>query len=192
MEHGCGYAPYFFYERMDIVNNVTPFSSEDKLVAELSESLALACGLSTDSAKLIGDAAALHDVGKNFICKSILNKPEKLTPDEYSIMKTHTIWGVKILSKLQGELRIVAMNVSALHHEKWDGTGYWNRKGDDIPYYCQIVSMCDIYVAVTSSNRPYKEPWSSTKALEYIKSESGKTFCPNLTDTFQTLFSQVA
>ena len=76
---------------MDIVNNVTPFSSEDTLVAELSESLALACGLSTDTAKLIGDAAALHDVGKNFICKSILNKPEKLTPDEYSIIKTHTL-----------------------------------------------------------------------------------------------------
>jgi HD-GYP domain-containing protein (c-di-GMP phosphodiesterase class II) len=54
------------------------------------------------------------------------------------------------------------------------------------------VSICDIYVAVTSPNRPYKEPWSPTKALEYIKAESGKTFCPNLTDTFQNLFSQVA
>jgi len=177
---------------LDIVNNVIPFSNEDRLVAILAESLALACGLTPDMARLISDAAALHDVGKKFICESILNKPGKLTPDEYSIMKTHTIWGASILSKLQGELRIVAMNISAFHHEKWDGTGYWGRKGGEVPYYCQIVAACDVYVALTSSNRPYKEQWQPSEALDYIKEESGKTFCPDLVDVFQSLFVQAA
>ena len=181
-----------FVERVDIVNTMIPFSNEDKLVAKLSESLALACGLSPCVAKLIRDAAALHDVGKHFICESILNKPGRLTSNEYNVMKTHTIWGASILSGLQGELRIIAMNISAFHHEKWDGTGYWGRKGGDIPYYCQIVAVCDVYVALTSSTRPYKEPWSPSEALDYIKGESNKTFCPNLADVFWSAFSHVA
>ena len=173
------------------MNNVIPFSNEDKLVARLAESLALACGLSSDTARLISDAAALHDVGKNYICKSILNKPGRLTSDEYTQMKAHTILGANILSCLQGEFRIVAMNISAFHHEKWDGSGYWGRKGGEVPYYCQIVSVCDIYVALTEK-RPYKEPWPPKEALDYIKRESGKTFCPNLVGVFESLLAQAA
>jgi len=171
---------------------MNPFSSEDRLVARLTESLALACGLSPDTSKLISDAAALHDVGKNFICKNILNKPGKLTPNKYSIMKIHTVLGASILSKLHGEFRTVAMNISAFHHEKWDGTGYWGCKGGDVPYYCQMVSICDIFVAVTSSSRPYKQPWTQREALRYINNESSKTFCPNLANIFQSLFSKTA
>jgi len=171
---------------------VIPFSSEDRLVAMLTEALSLACGLSPDTAKLISDAAALHDVGKSQIPEYILLKPGRLTSDEFSIMKTHTIWGVNILSHLQGEIKTVAMNVSAFHHEKWDGSGYWGRKSSDVPYYCQIVAICDIFVAVTSPARPYKQPWSQSEALDYIAHESGKTFCPALVNVFQSLFSQAA
>jgi len=168
-----------------------PFSKEDKLVARLAEPLSLACGLSQDTAKLIGNAAALHDVGKKFISKNIINKPGRLTYEEYNIMKNHTIWGANILSKLHGDFRVVAMNVSAFHHEKWDGSGYWGRKRGEFPYYCQIVSICDIYCALTQK-RPYKEPWPPSEALEYIKNESGKSFCPDLVNVFQSLFMQAA
>ena len=180
----------FSHERVTIVNNVIPFSGEDKLVARLTESLALACGLSPDTATLISDAAALHDVGKSRIPEYILLKPGRLTSDEFAIMKTHTIWGVSILSRLHGEIKTVAMNISAFHHEKWDGTGYWARKGGDVPYYCFMASICDIYVALTSPNRPYKKPWPPSEALNYIKNESGKTFCPDLVDVFQSLFPE--
>ena len=180
----------FSHERVTIVNNVIPFSGEDKLVARLAESLALACGLSPDTAKLISDAAALHDVGKSRIPEYILHKPGSLSSSEFAIMKTHTIWGANILSHLCGEIKTVAMNISAFHHEKWDGTGYWARKGGEIPYYCQMVSVCDIYVALTSSYRPYKEPWPPSEALNYIKNESGKTFCPALVNVFQSLIPQ--
>ena len=169
-----------------------PFSKEDRLVAKLSESLALACGFSSEMSKLIGNAAALHDVGKFRVPKCILLKPGRLSTDEFEKMKHHTIWGANILSRLNGEFRTVAMNVSALHHEKWDGTGYWGRKGGEIPYYCQIVSACDIYVALTSSNRPYKEPWPPSEALNYIKNESGKTLCPDLVGVFQSIFTEAA
>ena len=176
------------YERMD---NVTPFSKEDKLVAILTESLALACGIKPDMAKLIRDAAVLHDVGKFCVPKHILHKPERLLPDEFEVVKNHTIWGEHILSGLCGKLRTIAMNVSAFHHEKWDGTGYWGRKGGDFPYYCQIVSVCDIYVALTTK-RPYKAPWTQNDALNHIKNESGKTFCPDVVNVFQSFFVQAA
>lgn len=112
---------------------MTPFSNEDKLVARLSESLALACGLNPDTARLIGEAAALHDVGKTRIPKYILLKPSPLTPKEFTIMKTHTILGATILSNLHGKIKSLAMSISSYHHEKWDGTGYWGLKGGEIP-----------------------------------------------------------
>jgi len=170
------------------INDIAPFSDEDKLVAGLAEALALACGLNSDTAKLISDAAALHDVGKIRVSKHIIFKPGRLSPDEFDVMKMHTVWGAKILSDLHGELRIIAMNVSAFHHEKWDGTGYWGFRGDEFPYYCQIVSACDIYYALTMP-RPYKEPWSQIEALDYIKNESDRTFCPNIVKAFQSLFA---
>lgn len=165
-----------------------PFSDEDKLVAKLAKSLALAFGFSLDMAGLISNAAALHDCGKFRVPKYILYKPGHLSPDEFAIMKKHTIWGAKMLSELQGDFKTLAMNISAFHHEKWDGTGYWKYKGNEIPFYCQIVAVCDIYVALCS-RRPYKEPWLPNEALNYIKNESGKTFCPAVVSAFQSLFT---
>jgi putative two-component system response regulator len=171
------------------VGRMVPFSWEDKLVARLAETLALACGLSSKQARLIGDAAELHDVGKFRVPRYIIHKPGRLSPGEFEIMKSHTLWGASILSNLCGEFRTVAVNISRLHHEKWDGTGYWKYKGSEIPFYCQIAGMSDVYVALTVK-RPYKEPWPPYVALDYIKKESGKTFCPNLVRVFQSLFPQ--
>ncbi|MCL2188256.1 MAG: HD domain-containing protein [Defluviitaleaceae bacterium] len=171
-----------------------PFSKEDEHVAKLAISLSLACGFNSKMAGLIGDAAALHDCGKVKVPEYIINKPGRLSLDEMEIMKTHTIWGAYILSELREELRMIAVNIVAFHHEKWDGSGYWGYRGGVIPYYCQIVSICDMYVALTA-NRPYKEPWPPSEAMEYIKSNAGKTFCPKLVRTFlgcyQLQFAQV-
>jgi len=160
-----------------------PFSKEDILVGQLAESLSLACGMPPYMAKMVGKAAAIHDAGKVKISKHIINKPGRLTPAEFETMKTHTIWGQIILSALHGKFRTIAMNVAAYHHEKWDGSGYWGYRGGEIPYYCQIVSLCDVYVALTAK-RPYKEPWPPSKAIDYIRNEAGKSFCPLLVDKF--------
>jgi len=173
------------------MSGVIPFSKEDRQVARLAKTMALACGLKHDMARLISKAAALHDVGKVRVPKYILFKPGRLSPDEFEIVKNHTIWGADILSNLHGEFRAVAMNISELHHEKWDGTGYWGRKGGEIPLYCQIVTACDIYVALITK-RSYKEPWLPCDALDYIKSESGKTFSLDLAGVFDSVFMQAA
>ena len=169
--------------------NIKPYANEDTLVAQLSEVLALTFGINPDNAKLISGAVALHDIGKVWIPKYILCKPEKLLPCEFEIMKNHTLWGASILSGLHGGFGTVARNICMLHHENWDGTGYWGLKGGEFPYYCQIASICDVYVALTVQ-RAYKEPWLSKDALEYIKNQAGKQFCPILVDVFLSLFTE--
>jgi putative two-component system response regulator len=100
------------------------------LVGKLRVSFLTASGSLSSSLpiakKLIGKAVALHDVGKIFIPADILLKPVPLSPIEYEAVKAHTLWGAIILSSLpHGPVRKFAVNISAFHHEKWDGTGYW-------------------------------------------------------------------
>ena len=172
---------------------MTPFSKEDLFVAKLTEYLALSFGVKPNTARLISDAATLHDVGKICVAEHILFKRGRLSPKEFEVMKNHTILGERILSlspNLCGDLKVYATNISALHHEKWDGTGYWGCKGGEFPYYCQMVSVCDVYCALTSPARLYKSPWAPRDALDYIVSESGKSFCPDIVSAFRTLFVQ--
>jgi len=144
-----------------IANTITPFSCEDRIVGRLSESLALACGTEPTMAKLIGRAATLHDVGKFQVPTTILNKPAGLSPCEYKAMKTHTIWGANLLMQLPNDCgyKDLARDIAIWHHEKYDGSGYWGRRTNDLPYFVHIVTLCDVYTALTSS-RPYKQVMS--------------------------------
>ena len=101
------------------------FITENEAVSLISMRLALACGLGAKKAEKIKIAASLHDVGKKFTPAHILNKPSKLTEDEFSIIKRHTKDGFAMLSYVSGEIGIMARATALLHHEHFDGGGYW-------------------------------------------------------------------
>ncbi len=145
-------------------------------------------------------SSMLHDIGKVAVPDSILLKPGKLLPEEWDIMKQHTVWGWTILSKADKELGeqsflTLAAAVALYHHEKFDGSGYPNSlAGQDIPLSARIVAIADVYDALTSK-RPYKEAWPHERAIQEIKEQRGKQFCPVLADFFceaENEISQIA
>ena len=133
---------------------------------------------------LISTASALHDIGKINIPASILNKPGKLTKEEFDTMKTHTTTGAEIFDKLpfQQESPLVktAYAICRWHHERWDGRGYPDGlKGEDIPIAAQVVAMADVYDALTSE-RCYKKAFGHDKAMEMILNGECGQFNPLL------------
>jgi putative two-component system response regulator len=148
-------------------------------------------------------SALLHDVGKVAIPDSILNKPGKLTADEFEVMKTHAVIGRDLIRKISAppqdawtsyphdeieEQEKVFFKQAELcagyHHEKWDGSGYPEGLiGEDIPLAGRVMAIADVYDALVSA-RPYKEPFSHEEAVKIIKDGSGTHFDPNLVDVF--------
>ncbi|MEG0094140.1 MAG: diguanylate cyclase [Erysipelotrichaceae bacterium] len=129
--------------------------------------------LTKKQVEAITSASPLHDIGKIAIADAILLKPTQLTSDEFEIMKTHTIKGWEIAKRFQNiddnEFMSYSCNVCRFHHERWDGEGYPDHLvGDEIPLCAQIVSMCDVYDALTS-HRVYKEPYPHKLALKMIR-----------------------
>ncbi len=129
-------------------------------------------------------ASALHDIGKIAIDEKILNKPGKLTKEEFEVIKTHTTHGAEMLSKLENfeeeSLLHTAYSIARWHHERWDGRGYPDGlKGDEIPICAQIVSLADVYDALTSE-RCYKKAFSHEKAIEMILNGECGQFNPLL------------
>jgi len=145
-------------------------------------------------------SAQLHDVGKVAIPDSILNKPAKLTDEEFDIMKTHVNVGVKVIEKIISDTSEHAFLCHALlfagaHHEKWDGRGYpAGLKGTEIPLEGRLMAIADVYDALVSE-RPYKKPFSHEKACEIIEEGSGTQFDPVLIEIFKKvkgLFEEIA
>ena len=137
---------------------------------------------------LISTASALHDIGKINIPESILNKPGKLTPEEFEIMKTHTIQGAHLLEKIP-QLREsgsyhYACDIARHHHERWDGRGYPDGlKGDEISIWAQVVSLADVYDAL-SCKRVYKDAFPRQKVLDMIREGQCGAFNPQLLECF--------
>lgn len=159
---------------------------EDKLVGYLSEIVAKKCGMYPAVTSRLRVAAGLHDVGKIKIPDTIVNKPGKLTPKEFEVMKTHTVHGAKMLENVQGELGVMARTISMMHHEQWDGKGYWNKYLCDLPAYVAIVSIADVFIALLSV-RAYKSAWPPDEAIEYIRKKAGTKFSPSLVEIFVEL-----
>lgn len=135
---------------------------------------------------LITNAAALHDIGKIGIDEKILNKPGKLTKEEFEIMKTHTLIGAKMVENLEAFQKEpfvkVTYAICRWHHERWDGRGYPDGlKGDAIPISAQIVSIADVYDALTSK-RVYKDAFAHEKAIRMILDGECGLFNPLLLD----------
>ena len=140
--------------------------------------------ISEEQKEEIINAAALHDLGKITIPEHILNKPGKLTPSEFEIMKQHTTNGAQILlnNKYMEEQTYIkyCYNICYYHHERWDGNGYpKGLKGNQIPLSAQIVSIADVYDALTSK-RIYKPPYTHEKALSMILEGECGVFNPQL------------
>ncbi len=128
--------------------------------------------LTQTDVSVISTASALHDIGKIAIPEEILNKPGRFTPEEFAIMKTHSMVGAQMLENLPSyksePLVGAAYQICRWHHERWDGRGYPDGlKGDEIPISAQIVAMADVYDALTSE-RVYKPPFPHEKAVKMI------------------------
>ncbi len=155
-----------------------------KRVAEYSKLLALKLGLPKEEAELLKQASPMHDIGKIAIADSILNKPEKLTFEEFEIMKTHAQLGFEMLKHSNKPILKAAAIVSLMHHEKWDGTGYPNAlKEEDIHIYGRITAVADVFDAL-GSDRIYKKAWEDEKIFKLFKEEKGKHFDPKIIDCF--------
>ena len=134
-------------------------------------------------------AAPLHDMGKIRIPDAILNKPGRLTDEEYTVMKRHSAYGAEIIEKTlqvieEEDYYNVAKNIARHHHERWDGKGYPDGlKGGEIPLEARIMALADVYDALVSK-RVYKEAFSKEKACEILREGAGTQFDPDLTRLF--------
>ena len=136
---------------------------------------------------VIISAARLHDLGKIVVSDLILNKPDKLMPSEFEVIKTHAIEGEKIINDIivkagDDDFLYHAKELAGSHHERWDGTGYpRGLKGEDIPLVGRIMSVADVYDALVSE-RPYKKAFSHDEAMEILVESRGTQFDPVLID----------
>lgn len=144
---------------------------------------------------LITIASALHDIGKIGIDEKILNKPGRLTEEEFALMKKHTLLGEQIIDNLKmyqdEKLVKFVKEICRWHHERYDGRGYLDGlKGDEIPISAQVVSMADVYDALTSK-RVYKEAYSHDRAMEMILNEECGVFNPLLLECLEELSDEI-
>ncbi|WP_454726830.1 MULTISPECIES: response regulator [Cupriavidus] len=161
-------------------------------MSHYAQTLALAAGYSQAAADDLLHAAAMHDVGKIGIPDSILQKPGKLTEQEWRLMREHTTIGGRIIGTHEaGGLLHMARIIAENHHEKWDGTGYpRGLKGDEIPHVARIVALADVFDALTSV-RPYKAAWSIEDAVGHIRDSSGSHLDPELVPLFLACLPEI-
>jgi len=140
-------------------------------------------------------SARLHDVGKNCVPESILNKAGSLTDEEFDIVKKHTTEGEKIVAQMinqtgEAEFLHSAKLIAAYHHERWDGKGYpYGLSGEEIPLAGRLMALIDVYDALVS-DRPYRDAMSHDEAVSTITKESGKQFDPQIVDIFNRINKQ--
>ena len=153
-------------------------------------------GLNSADIEHIALASIMHYVGKSAIPDSILNKPGRLTPEEFEVIKTHTTQGAELLKKIpqlrEHESYRYAYDIARHHHERWDGRGYPDGlKGDEISIWAQIVSLADVYDALVSK-RCYKGAFSRAEALKMIREHQCGVFNPLLLDRFFAVEEKLA
>ncbi|WP_321468038.1 HD domain-containing phosphohydrolase [Halarcobacter sp.] len=159
-------------------------SNHTTRVAHYSKILANEYGLDEKMQEIIFYSSPFHDIGKVGIPDNILLKESFLDEEETKIMRSHAFIGKEILKDTQSPYLIEGEKIAYNHHEKFDGTGYPNgKKGDEIPISARIVSITDVFDALTSK-RPYKNPWSFEEASDFLISQKGKHFDPILVDLF--------
>jgi len=160
-------------------------------VGRVSALISRGLGLSREEVELMERAAPLHDVGKIGVPDQILLKGGRLTPEEFSLMKTHTVIGAKILGGSSNRLLQFAEEIALFHHEHWDGTGYSPGVAKEaIPLSARIVAIADVYDSLTHE-RPYKRAWSKEDAVAEIKAGTGSHFDPDVVGAFMEIVDQL-
>jgi len=155
-----------------------------KRVAEYSYLLAKLAGMGDEKANLLQQASPMHDIGKVGIPDIVLNKPGKLTADEFEIIKTHSTLGYEMLKHSNRDILKTAATISYTHHEKYDGSGYpRGLKGQDIPIEGRITAIVDVFDAL-GHDRCYKKSWELHRILELFEREKSKHFDPHLIELF--------
>ncbi|MGH2723175.1 MAG: HD-GYP domain-containing protein [Actinomycetota bacterium] len=156
-------------------------------VAHNVRAVAQALEMGEEAQRTVYWAGLLHDLGKTAIAERILQKPARLTEDEWTEMRRHSVIGAELLESVSPEFRAIAAGVRA-HHERWDGGGYPDGlAGEDIPMVGRIVTVVDVFEALTCS-RPYREPASIQEALAHLRTSAGTQFDPALVPVFEDLY----
>lgn len=156
----------------------------------MAEHLAKLIGLNPRDVNLVKLASPLHDLGKVGIQDCILNKPGKLTDEEYNDMKRHTVIAHRILENMHRKLLKAADIIAHQHHERYDGKGYpLGISGEEIHIYARITSICDVFDALSHA-RVYKPAWKKEEVYAEFEKQKGKQFDPNLTQVFLEHFDE--
>ena len=162
-----------------------------KRVSEYSYVLALEMGYSEEDAERIKLASMMHDIGKLMVPQEILEKPAKLTNEEFDEIKKHPVYGANMLNTSKGDSLILAKSIAHDHHERVDGKGYPDGStGDVISKEGRIVSVADVYDALTSK-RSYKEAWDEKDAYNEIVKNSGTQFDKDVVDAFIRAYDKI-
>lgn len=160
-----------------------------KRVSEYTRIMCEGMGYTSDVIWNVSIASMMHDVGKLLVPHEIIEKPGRLTDEEFEQVKLHVDYGKKMLENSPGEIMRISAVIAYEHHEKWNGTGYKHLKGKDISTYAQIVAIADVFDALVS-RRPYKKAWTNEEAYEEIVAQSGRQFDPQLVDIFKNKFHE--
>ena len=162
-----------------------------KRVSEYSRVIAEALGMGPEKTEHIRIASTMHDVGKLMIPSEILEKPGKLTDEEFEVIKTHPAAGGQLLKNVEGEDMKLSRTIALQHHERYDGKGYPEHlQKDEISLEGRIVAVADVYDALTSK-RSYKDAWKEEDAYQEILKGSGTQFDPQVVEAFSRAHDKI-
>lgn len=161
-----------------------------KRVSEYTRIMASCAGYSENQCSKIALAAMMHDIGKLMIPPEILEKPARLTDEEFEVIKTHVTYGEELLKNSPGEVMNMARKIALHHHERWDGNGYLGYKGEEIDYLSRFVSVADVFDALVSK-RSYKDGWAPGDAFAEIVKQKGSQFAPYAVDVFVKCYDDI-
>lgn len=161
-----------------------------KRVSEYVRIMALNTGFDEEKCTEIALAAMMHDIGKLLIPPEILEKPGRLTNEEFAVIKTHVTMGEELLKNSPGEVMSMARKIALFHHERWDGKGYLGYSGEEIDYISRFVSVADVFDALVSK-RSYKDGWPPEEAYAEIVKQRGAQFAPHAVDVFIKSYDKI-
>ncbi len=175
---------YLIFAFSEISENKSKETGEHiQRVAEYMRVLGRASGFDDEYIEKLATASMMHDIGKLMINEEILDKPGKLTDEEYETLKNHVLYGEALLANCPGEIMRLASIMAKEHHERWDGKGYLKMQGEEIAYIARMMSICDVFDALTMK-RSYKRAWTVEEAYDEIIKGTGKQFDPQVVRLF--------
>ena len=158
-------------------------------VTRFTEAIGRGLHLNDDQMRVLSISAILHDIGKIAVPEQILDKPGKLTDEEFNVVKKHPRAGADIISSIPSYDTILSGIL--YHHERWDGTGYPDGlTGENIPLFARIICVADVYDALTA-DRPYRGAWSQNKTMQFLEDQKDKMFDPELVEVFKGIVIDV-